>query len=344
MNQPKVSICIPAYENGEGVERLLTSLCGQSYSNFEVILTDDSKSDVVESVVKSFCKQMNGNAVTEVEDTSDKCITKIDNDALCGKLRYIHNPSPLGPAGNWNKSIDLATGEYIKIMHQDDWFTYDDSLEKFVKMLDENPKAVLAFSGSKQVSANNTYSRHISKEDVAELEKDWRNLYINQSIGAPSATIFRRTDLRFAPELRWLIDSEFYMKLLQKAKASDDAASADIAMTTGAVKMSAVAAHFTYTTEDLVSIGVSDDQMTESVRDDGELNMFEYGFVMNEFELYSEEKYRSKFISQALKLKMPYSKLKEHKIPKEEYIAAKRIYNKELAREYINIIKRKLHK
>lgn len=320
-NKSKVSICIPAYENGEGIRRLLTSLCGQSYTNFEVILTDDSKSDVVEKVVAEFLEQSSEN------NAAENCKSE-----LVGKLTYAHNPEPLGPAGNWNKSMDLATGEYIKIMHQDDWFTYDDSLEKFVKMLDENPEAVLAFSGSRQVQADalkdgavednstNIYSRHISDEDATELKKDWRSLYINQPIGAPSATILRRTDLRFAPELRWLIDSEFYMRILQENP------------------------DFAYTIEDMVSIGVGDEQMTEIVRDNGELNMFEYGFVMDEFELHNEKKYRDKFISQALKLKMPYSKLASHQIPKEEYEKAQRTYRKELMKEYAAIIRHKIFK
>lgn len=38
----KVSICIPAYGNPEGIRRLLDSIAGQTYTDFEIIITDDS--------------------------------------------------------------------------------------------------------------------------------------------------------------------------------------------------------------------------------------------------------------------------------------------------------------
>lgn len=33
---PKVSICIPAYENAEGIQKLLRSIEEQTYTDFEV--------------------------------------------------------------------------------------------------------------------------------------------------------------------------------------------------------------------------------------------------------------------------------------------------------------------
>ena len=38
----KVSICVPAYKNPVGVERLLESVKVQSFTDYEVVVTDDS--------------------------------------------------------------------------------------------------------------------------------------------------------------------------------------------------------------------------------------------------------------------------------------------------------------
>ena len=38
----KVSICVPAYKNPVGVERLLESIKVQSFTDYEVVVTDDS--------------------------------------------------------------------------------------------------------------------------------------------------------------------------------------------------------------------------------------------------------------------------------------------------------------
>ena len=181
----KVSICIPAYNNKAGIERLLNSIKEQTFTDYEVIITDDSTTDDVKDVVSS-----------------------------CGlNVNYVKNQARDGSTANWNKAIDMASGEYIKIMHHDDWFTFDNSLEKMVKLLDENEGAVLAFSGTMQVGTKESYSRHIKREDALFIEKDWRNLYLGNTIGAPSSVIHRRCDKRYDVNLKWLVDMEFYMQL-----------------------------------------------------------------------------------------------------------------------------------
>ena len=42
-----ISICIPAYKNTSFLKRLLESLLQQTYTHFEVILSDDSPDDTV---------------------------------------------------------------------------------------------------------------------------------------------------------------------------------------------------------------------------------------------------------------------------------------------------------
>ena len=60
---PLVSICIPCYEmNGKGVEFLNYSfeiLKNQSYKNFEIIISDNSKSDVIENLCKNWNDKLN---------------------------------------------------------------------------------------------------------------------------------------------------------------------------------------------------------------------------------------------------------------------------------------------
>lgn len=87
------------------------------------------------------------------------------------------------------------------------------------------------------------------------ISEDWRDLYIGDYIGAPSATIYRKGAPEYEEKLTWIVDVEFYMRLLQKNP------------------------RFVVSKEPLVSIGVSENQLTESCRTDGKLNIFEYGFA-----------------------------------------------------------------
>ena len=96
----KVSICIPTYNNVDEVERLLRSIFVQTYTDFEVHISDDSTNREIEELVKRKYAQVD----------------------------YRHNEKPYGHIFNWNEAIRMSRGEYIKIMFSDDWFTTEDSL------------------------------------------------------------------------------------------------------------------------------------------------------------------------------------------------------------------------
>ena len=86
----KVSICVPAYKNPVGVERLLESVKVQSFTDYEVVVTDDSPDGSVEEVVRR---------------------------AEVPGMVYVRNAVRKGATGNWNEAVRHASGEYIKIMH-----------------------------------------------------------------------------------------------------------------------------------------------------------------------------------------------------------------------------------
>ena len=163
--RPKVSICIPAYNNEAEVRRLLSSIAAQTMQDVEIILTDDSTNGEIEALVEKI-RSGNG-AGAEAADThwTAPCMRH---------LRYVHNEKPLGHIFNWNKALSLAEGEYIKIMFSDDWFTRADSLEKLTALLDEDPQASLAFCGTRQVSKKRTWERAAGKEYVERLRGDYR--------------------------------------------------------------------------------------------------------------------------------------------------------------------------
>lgn len=299
----KVSICIPAYKDARGVDRLLKSIAASDYSDYEVIITDDTPDESVAEVVSRY------EGILHPE--------------------YHHNDDPLGPGGNWNRSIDLSSGEYTKIMHQDDWFTHPDSLSKFVAMLDEHPEAILAYSGSRQVTIpddmtgdcelNDWFDRCITDEHQAMIEDDWRNIYVGQYIGAPSVTIYRRSDLRFDPYLKWLIDADFYMGLLRDG---------------GSMVCSR---------EPLVSIGVSAGQMTNDCSHSKEVNLREYKYVYNKFSLGDYDACRYKLTDICVTYRGRYSDISDCGITRQEYDAVYKPFRRDLTEYYYDLILRKLH-
>lgn len=260
-----VSICIPCYNNAEEVERLLNSIVEQKYQDYEVNISDDSTNDETEKMMEKFYDKIT-------------------------KLNYRHNVKPFGHIFNWNEAIKMASGEYIKIMFSDDWFTDENSLGEWVRLLDENPRAMLAFSGSRQVmldaenidalehvTAENRkpwYDRYAGKEYIARLQADYRNLFLGNEIGAPSASIYRRGNALtlFDEKSNWASDMYLFFELLIKSH------------------------EFAYTEAPLVSIGVHEHQYTEMF---GERDMRvyqDYRYMYTKYQLDKSEACRQYFL------------------------------------------------
>ena len=208
---PKVSICIPTYQQPDFLRRTLKSVFAQSFEDYEVIITDDSPNDAVEKVVKEF--QPNS------------------------KLKYYRNIERKGSPKNWNEAIRHASGEYIKFLHHDDWFSNKDSLQKFVKMLDDNPGADFAFCSSFAHSPDDSllFVHTPSRRQLSKLRRDPEHLFPNNFIGAPSATIYRnKANQYFDNRIKWIVDIDFYLSLLRRNNIFAFCQEPLICITTGA--------------------------------------------------------------------------------------------------------------
>lgn len=191
---PKVSICIPAYNQVIYLKKTLDSVMLQTFQDYEVIITDDTSGPMVKELIDQF--------------------------DFGGKLYYFKNDAALGSPRNWNESIKKASGEYIKILHHDDWFKQQDSLEKYVNLLSGDPECGFAFSAS-HVLLNNgvNWNHQTSFHEVDEIRRCPASLFLGNKIGSPSAVIFRKDILEsFDNNLKWLVDVEFYIRAIQKVK------------------------------------------------------------------------------------------------------------------------------
>ena len=192
-NNPKVSICIPTYKQLEFLKRTLDSILQQTYKDYEVIVSDDTADDSVFNLLKKY--------------------------NFGSQLKYYKNPVSLGSPKNWNEAIRHASGEYIKILHHDDWFSFNNSLEEYVKMLDENPESDFAFSGTIVYHADTNESRvYCIKETIlSKVIQDPLVIFFGNYIGGPSATIYRKKANKFYDtEMKWIVDVDFYISVLRE--------------------------------------------------------------------------------------------------------------------------------
>jgi glycosyltransferase involved in cell wall biosynthesis len=93
--KPLVSICIPTYNGAQYLHECLNSVLSQSFSNYQVIIVDDQSSDNTWEILNQYAIQDN-------------------------RISLFKNEHNLGLVGNWNRCIELARGEWIKFVFQDD--------------------------------------------------------------------------------------------------------------------------------------------------------------------------------------------------------------------------------
>jgi glycosyltransferase involved in cell wall biosynthesis len=192
---PHLSICIPTYCQIEFLRQTLNSIKVQDFDDYEVIVSDDSPDDSVARLVSSF--------------------------DFSGKLRYYRNSVPLGSPENWNAAVRRAKGKYVKLLHHDDRLAHAGALRSFVRLLDEHASADFGFAATSVEDVDNGKSR-VHQPTAAQLK--WlssrpEKLFFGNFIGAPSATIYRRAvGVEYDNRMKWLVDIDFYIQVLQKNK------------------------------------------------------------------------------------------------------------------------------
>lgn len=156
---PFFSVCIPVYNGAGKIVNALTSLEHQTFSNFEVIIVDDKSTDGTFEKVKIHLQKSN--------------------------LKYLlhRNESNLGMVKNWNKTIELAQGEYIAFLHQDDEYI-SSHLEEAHKVLSKYDNIGIYAVG------NQRQQRPII--GLIEPKGYFQYIYKMENVSPPSETIFKR--------------------------------------------------------------------------------------------------------------------------------------------------------
>ena len=186
-----VSVCIPAYNHPDLLQRCLESIAYQDFTDFEVIVTDDSTTEGV----RDLCKRI----------------------TIGGRLQYFRNAHRLGTPENWNEGLRRANGTFLKLLHHDDWLATPQSLGRLVALLADDPQADFGFCATTACLAPGQIQFHHrpSAGELRRLARDPRCLVFGNFIGAPSVTIHRRNvPMVYDSRLQWHVDTDAYLQIL----------------------------------------------------------------------------------------------------------------------------------
>jgi len=182
----KISIAIPAYEySGNGwffLSYLINSVIEQDYTDIEIVISDQSKTNDIKSIAIEYSKHID--------------------------INYINNPLS-GMGCNFNNAVKHCTGDLIKIMCLDDYFVDSNALSKIANHMKSNANVGWLINGCIHAqSMNKFYDRMIP------YYHEKIHLGAN-TISSPSVLTMRNKDY-FDEKLVMLLDCEMYKRLYIK--------------------------------------------------------------------------------------------------------------------------------
>jgi glycosyltransferase involved in cell wall biosynthesis len=124
---PRVTVGMPVFNGEPFLSEALESALAQTYSDFEIVVSDNASTDATEQICRSYA-------------------------ARDSRVRYFRSEVNRGAAWNHNRVFELARGEYFK------WWSHDDLcapefLQECVAVLDADPGVVLSFPRAQIVDA-----------------------------------------------------------------------------------------------------------------------------------------------------------------------------------------------
>lgn len=189
--RPKVSVVMAVYNGEKYLREAVDSILGQTFTDFEFIVVDDSSTDRSAEIVGAYADP---------------------------RVILVRNERNLGLTLSLNRGLDLARGEYVARMDCDD-ISLSERLARQVAFMDANP----------EVGACSTWALDIDqagkvigkRETLVGEQLD--NFYWRTSLIHPAAMFrFDRTaGPRYDPAMRYSQDYDLWLRIGAAGKLSN---------------------------------------------------------------------------------------------------------------------------
>ena len=174
--QPRLSIGLPVYNGERYLAESLDALLGQTYEDYELIISDNASTDSTQAICQSYAGRDS-------------------------RIRYVRQDTNIGACPNHNHTFHLARGELFK------WASYDDLygrdlLRCCVEALDARPEVVLAHSHQAIIDGTGRVTHKVDyplDTDVESAPARFRSLLFDVGgddfYGIIRSDVLRRTPL-----------------------------------------------------------------------------------------------------------------------------------------------------
>jgi glycosyltransferase involved in cell wall biosynthesis len=211
--RPTVSICIPTYNGARYLAEALHSALAQTHADLEVLVVDGGSTDDTVAIARA------------IDDARIRVVTSEPND---------------GMVVNWNRSVELSRGRYIKFLFQDDLLA-PTCVEQMLGVFARNPSVGLVFSprdivveqpAGKYAQEWLQYNQdvHLSLGPLVErnhgralVMAQAREGFESNRFGEPTCVMVERAWFErlgtFNLQMRQLVDVEMWLRILYHADA-----------------------------------------------------------------------------------------------------------------------------
>ena len=127
----QVAIGLPVYNGARYLTEAIESILAQTYSDFELIISDNASTDETEAICRHYA----------VQDQ---------------RIRYVRNAENIGGLANFNHTFRLSNHPLFKWTAADDAY-HPEYLERSVRLLKAQPEAVFAFTKVQLIDDSSTH-------------------------------------------------------------------------------------------------------------------------------------------------------------------------------------------
>ena len=198
---PLVTVAIPVYNGEAYLRETLISVLSQSYQHLEVLVVDDGSSDRSLEIVSS------------IQDP---------------RLRLLRAAKNEGIERAWNRCLEAASGRYLTLVPQDD-LLFPSAIQRRLEAFEQNPRAALVFNARQIINEKGAVittrrapfsGGHVnSRKLIASCILSGMNHIGDPAAVMISTAVARHLNSGFSGRWPWVIDLEFWTRLLQLGEA-----------------------------------------------------------------------------------------------------------------------------
>jgi glycosyltransferase involved in cell wall biosynthesis len=182
---PLLSVGLFVYNGERFLEETLDSILNQTFTAFELIISDNASTDRTAEISQAYATRDN-------------------------RIRYYRADKNMGAGWNIRRVYELATGKYFKWAAADD-ILEPDFLRQCVKALESDPNCVVAYPKTKEVDENGTFIKNYitpMKADSNDPVARFREMLLTYHMCYQIFGVMRMSALRQVPPQGSYVNSD----------------------------------------------------------------------------------------------------------------------------------------